>query len=403
MITVTEAARLIGENILALPVTEVPLAEAYGAVLREPIYADRDFPPFHRVTMDGIAIRYASFQGGEDTFGIEGVQLAGDLPQTLKLPDGCLEVMTGAILPLNADTVIRYEDLKLFERNGTRYAHIFAAPKGPMQNVHQQGSDRKATDLLIPAGTLLSPAEIAVIATVGKTTVLVSQPPRIAIISTGDELVEVTEMPLPHQIRQSNSYMLQAALQEQGVKGQRFHLRDDKAALFIELKDLLSRFDVLILSGGVSKGKADFVPEVLAELGVQKLFHEVAQRPGKPFWFGRVPDGPVVFALPGNPVSTFVCFYKYVRPWVRASLGAAAPILPKAVLQQEVFFKPALTYFLPVKIGVATSGMLSAKPVTTGGSGDFAGLLHADGFLEIPQHQTTFSAGEVYPFISFRS
>jgi molybdopterin molybdotransferase len=283
-----------------------------------------------------------------------------------------------------------------------RYAHVFAAPKGRMQNVHQQGSDRQASDLLIPPDTLLSPAEIAVIATVGKTKVQIAQTPRVAIISTGDELVCISEMPLPHQIRQSNSFMLQAALQKQGVSAERFHLHDDKNALLTEVKDLLSRFDVLIFSGGVSKGKADFVPEVLTELGVQKLFHEVAQRPGKPFWFGRLVNGPVVFALPGNPVSTFVCFYKYVQPWVRASLGTAAAIMPRAVLQQEVFFKPDLTYFLPVKVGVGTSGMLTAKPITTGGSGDFAGLLYADGFLELPRHQNVFSAGEVYPLFSFR-
>ncbi|KAA5543333.1 molybdopterin molybdotransferase MoeA [Adhaeribacter rhizoryzae] len=403
MITVTEAVRLIGENTLTLPITEVTLTAANGSVLREPISADRDFPPFHRVSMDGIAIRFANFQAGEDTFRIEGVQLAGAPPQTLHQNDGCLEVMTGAILPGNTDTVIRYEDLKIFDRNGIRYAHIFAAPKGRMQNVHQRGSDRQAADLLIPAGTLLSPAEIAVIATVGKTTVQVSQPLRVAIISTGDELVEVTEMPLPHQIRQSNSYLLQAALQEQGVKAQRFHLRDDKAALLTELKDLLSRFDALILSGGVSKGKADFIPEVLAELGVQKLFHEVAQRPGKPFWFGRVANGPVVFALPGNPVSTFVCFYKYVRPWVRASLSAPAALVPKAILQEETVFRPDLTYFLPVKVAIGTSGMLTAKPVHIGGSGDFAALLSADGFLELPQKQSTFSVGEVYAFYGFRS
>ncbi|MGV3587809.1 MAG: molybdopterin molybdotransferase MoeA [Adhaeribacter sp.] len=402
MITVAEATRLIQENTITLPITEVALTEANGCVLRENIYADRDFPPFHRVSMDGIAIQFASFQAGEDTFGIEGIQLAGVPAQRLEQLDNCLEVMTGAILPGNTDTVIRYEDLKIFERNGIRYAHVFAAPKGRMQNVHQRGSDRQAADLLIPAGTLLSPAEIAVIATVGKTTVQVTQPPRIAIISTGDELVAITEMPLPHQIRQSNSYMLQAALQEQGVKAERFHLRDDKADLLAELKNLLSRFDALILSGGVSKGKADFVPEVLTELGVQKLFHEVAQRPGKPFWFGRVANGPVVFALPGNPVSTFVCFYKYVRPWVQASFGAPAALTPKAILQEETVFRLDLTYFLPVKVAVGSSGMLVANPVHMGGSGDFAALLSADGFLELPPKQNTFSAGEVYVFYGFR-
>ncbi len=322
MITVDEAFARINANRINLPVTEVSLAEAVGKVLREPIYADRDFPPYHRVTMDGIAIRFETYQAGEDTFKIEGTQLAGALPQKLSNPDGCLEVMTGAILPHNTDTVIRYEDITIIERRGIRYAHILEAPKMRRQNVHQQGSDRRAADLLIPAGALLSPAEIAVAATIGKTSLQVTQVPRVAIISTGDELVDVAQTPLPHQIRKSNSYMLQAALREQGIIGELFHLVDDKALLLQELQKLLEQYEVLVLSGGVSKGKADFIPEVLRELGVQQLFHEVAQRPGKPFWFGKHASGPVVFALPGNPVSTFVCYYKYLQPWLRASLGA---------------------------------------------------------------------------------
>jgi len=402
MITVSEATDIIQANTLTLPITQIPLTEVNSTVLREPIYADRDFPPFHRVMMDGIAIQFDSFQISTDTFVIEGVQLAGAPPQTLQNTNGCLEVMTGAILPFNTDTIIRYEDLQIFEREGKRFARILAAPKSKMQSVHRQGSDRRASDLLIPAGTLLSPAEIAVVATVGKATVQVTQFPRVAIISTGDELVEVNDRPLPHQIRQSNSYMLQAALQEQGIKAQRFHLRDDKVILRTELKNLLGQYDVLLLSGGVSKGKADFVPEILAELGVQNLFHEVAQRPGKPFWFGRVPNGPVVFALPGNPVSTFVCYYRYVQPWLRLNLGILADLLPKAVLREEVVFHPDLTYFLPVKVALETSGMLTAQPLTTGGSGDFASLLQADGFLELPQQQSKFSAGEIYSFYGFR-
>lgn len=402
MISVAEATQIIQDNVLHLPVTEVPLTEAVGQVLREPIFADRDFPPFHRVTMDGIAISFATFKAGEDIFLVEGVQLAGEPVKTLQSADHCLEVMTGAILPKGTDTVIRYEDLKITERNGKRYAHVVAAPKGILQNVHQKGSDRRASDLLITEGVLLSPAEIAVIGTVGKATVKVAKSPKIAIISTGDELVPITEMPLAHQIRQSNSYMLQAALWQKGLKAERFHLTDDKDSLLTEVKKLFTKFDVLILSGGVSKGQADFIPDVLRELGVQKLFHEVAQRPGKPFWFGRVPDGPVVFALPGNPVSTFVCYYKYVQPWLRASLGTTPAVLQTALLEEEVLFKPSLTYFQPVKLRNTHNGEMEARPLTTGGSGDFASLIDADGFLELPQKRSVFSEGERFPFISFR-
>ncbi len=402
MISVTEASRLIQAQTLSLPVAEVPLPEAVGKVLREPITADRDFPPYNRVTMDGIAIRFETYRNGEDTFRIEGAQLAGEPPQTLTNADGCLEVMTGAILPHRTDTVIRYEDLEIIERKGGRYARIFEAPKARLQNIHQQGTDRRAQDLLIPEGIWLSSAEIAVAATVGKTTLKVTGTPRVAIIATGDELVDVHEIPLPHQIRKSNSYMLQAALRGQGILAAVFHLLDDKATLLTELKELFGSFDVLIASGGVSKGKADFMPEVLQELGVTQVFHEVAQRPGKPFWFGKHPQGPVVFALPGNPVSTFVCYYKYVRPWLQACAGAEPDWPLKAVLQTEVTFKPNLTYFLPVKILVDKNGIWKVEPVNIGGSGDFAALLAADGFLELPPQPNLFRPGEIFPFIGFR-
>ncbi|MDQ3291494.1 MAG: molybdopterin molybdotransferase MoeA [Bacteroidota bacterium] len=402
MITVDEAfARIISSKI-DLPITEVDLGEAVGKVLREPIHADRDFPPYNRVTMDGIAIRYEAYKAGEDTFRIEGQQLAGAPAQTLTNPDGCLEVMTGAIMPRHTDTVIRYEDVTISDRRGIRYAHIMAAPKMRLQNVHQQGSDRRANDLLIPEGTILSPAEIAVAATVGKTSLKVTQMPRVAIIATGDELVDVSETPLPHQIRKSNGYMLQGALREQGVPSTLFHLIDDKPLLLQELQKLLEQYNVLVLSGGVSKGKADFIPEVLRDLGVQQLFHEVAQRPGKPFWFGKHTSGPVVFALPGNPVSTFVCYYKYIQPWLRSTLGAPESWQLQASLTTEVTFNPKLTYFLPVKVFVTLTGAWRAQPVSIGGSGDFAGLLAADGFLELPPDQMKFSPGESFPFISFR-
>jgi molybdopterin molybdotransferase len=181
-----------------------------------------------------------------------------------------------------------------------------------------------------------------------------------------------------------------------------FHLRDDTVTLLTKLKEMLPLFDVLILSGGVSKGKADFIPEVLQELGVERVFHEVAQRPGKPLWFGKHPQGPVIFALPGNPVSTFVCYYKYVRPWLQANSGASQSWPLKAVLQTEVAFKPNLTYFLLVKLLVNNNGMWTAQPVNIGGSGDFAALLDADGFLELPPQPTVFRPGEIFPFIGFR-
>jgi molybdopterin molybdotransferase len=167
-----------------------------------------------------------------------------------------------------------------------------------------------------------------------------------------------------------------------------------------KVAELLSRFDVLILSGGVSKGKFDFVPNVLEECGVQKKFHEVSQRPGKPFWFGSTTSGKVAFALPGNPVSTFMCYYKYVNPWLIKSAGGN-PTQHHAILEKDVSFQPKLTYFLQVRT-TNIDGRLVARPVVGGGSGDFANLKDVTGFLELPPDRSTFSAGEAFPYIPFR-
>jgi molybdopterin molybdotransferase len=403
MITAAQALETVLNQALSLPKISVPLTEAVGQVLREDLLADRDFPPFDRVTMDGIAIMHRAWEQGQQTFMVEEIQLAGQPRKQLLEPTACLEVMTGAVLPQGADTVIRYEDVELFEEGSNRFARVKERPKQAGQNVHRRGSDQREGDLLVRAGTRLGPAEIAVAATVGRDPLQVSRPPVLAVVSTGDELVEITQKPLPHQIRMSNVYMLQAALRQAGARAERFHLPDHKEGIARELERLLGQFDAVLLSGGVSMGKADYVPEVLAELGVQKLFHQVAQRPGKPFWFGRSPEGKVVFALPGNPVSTFVCYYKYVRPWLQASFTQQAELAPaKAALAAAVTFGPDLTYFLSVRTEMANDGRLLAHPVRSGGSGDFASLLHCDGFLELPQHQRDFKAGEVFPLLRFR-
>lgn len=397
MMDVNEATRLIQANLLPLPITQVALTEACGRVLKEDIVADRDFPPFNRVAMDGIAIQFTQWEKGKRSFTIRGLQAAGMPQQKLQESDGCLEVMTGAVLPENTDTVIPYEQVDIAD--GKAQVQATSIKRG--QHVHTQASDEKKGAVLIKAGVCLSPAEIAVAATVGKETLRVSALPTIAIISTGDELVDVFHFPLPHQIRRSNSYALNTALQEVGVKGAMYHLPDQKEALLEKLEMLLQKYDALILSGGVSKGKLDFVPDVLAGLGVQQLFHRVLQKPGKPFWFGKAENGKIVFALPGNPVSTFMCFYRFVRPWLQLSLGVPAEKPVSAKLSTDFTFKAPLTYFLQVKVHFS-EGCLIASPVEGKGSGDLGNLVQADGFLELPKEKELFKAGESYPVYLYR-
>ena len=399
MISVTEATELVLRQASERPKEQAPLAEAVGRVLAEPLLADRDFPPFTRVSMDGIAIRYAAFTEGRRQFVVQsGLQAAGSPQLRLDEPSACVEVMTGAILPAGADTVVRYEDVTLADGQAT--IQIEEVREG--QNAHPQGSDRRQGDLLVAPGRAITPAEVGIAATVGKARLWVRSLPRTVVLSTGDELVPVDDSPLPYQIRRSNVHTVVAQLRSWGLAPDELHLPDERASIRKTMADCLERYELLILSGGVSKGKLDFVPEVLDELGVQKHFHQVQQRPGKPFWFGTTAGGATVFALPGNPVSTFVGVLRYVQPWLRQSLGLSPLPYRYAALSADFYFKPSLTYFLQVKVHFRENGRLEAEPVAGRGSGDLANLPEADGILELPAGRQQFQAGEVFPLLTYR-
>lgn len=395
MLSVADAFALTQQYILHLPTESVSLDLARGRVLREVVRADRDFPPFDRVAMDGIGIRFADFEAGQRTFRMAGMQRAGQPQQALAEANACLEVMTGAMLPTGADTVIRYEDVSVADGEAT----ITIEDVILNQHIHTRATDRRAGDELLSIGTRLGPAELAVAASVGQADLPVATLPRVALVSTGDELVGIQDTPLPYQIRRSNTYMLRAALASLGIQATLHHIADDETLLNRELQHLLDTNDLLILSGGVSAGKADFVPDVLTSLGVRKHFHKVEQRPGKPLWFGTLPTetaSKTVFALPGNPVSTMLCACRYVLPYLRASLGLPPAPLCYAQLAMPFVFKPAITYFLPVQLAAEPDGRLLAHPLPGSGSADFANLVAADGFMELPASQSEFGAGEAY-------
>lgn len=391
MLSVSDAFALMQQHILPLPTETVPLHNATGRVLREAIKADRDFPPFDRVAMDGIGIQFADYSAGQRTFRVVGMQRAGQPQKTLTESNTCLEVMTGAMLPIGVDTVIRYEDVTITD--GLATITIDDVEKG--LNIHAQATDRQAGEELLPVGTWMGPSEMAVAASVGQTELVVTALPRVALISTGDELVAVNEKPLPYQIRRSNTYMVQTVLLSLGINATMHHITDDEILLQTELEHLLADNDMLILSGGVSAGKADFVPAVLTRIGVQQRFHKIEQRPGKPLWFGTT-ENKTVFGLPGNPVSTVLCACRYVLPYLRASLGLAPAPVQYAQLATHVTFKPSITYFLPVKLTSETDGRTLAHSLPGSGSADFANLTAADGFMELPPNQSGFGAGEVF-------
>ncbi len=395
MVSVEEAESIILGNLFKPKIITIKIEQAVGHVLAEAVEADRDLPPFNRVAMDGIAINFQSFMFGQRSFSLEGIQAAGMPQKKLQQENNAFEVMTGAMLPDGTDTVIRYEDIDI--ENGI--AKILIDSFEPNQNTHPQGQDCKKGDRLLSEGFKISPAEIALLASVGKSQVNVFQLPKTAIISTGDELVDVDEQPLPWQIRRSNAYTLQAAFKQMNHPADLFHISDNEELLTHELKRIVESYELVILSGGVSKGKYDFVPKTLEQLNVKKLFHQVSQKPGKPLWFGQN-ELLTVFALPGNPVSTYLCFYRYLKPWLERSMGLLSE-KSAAILVKDFQFKPTLTYFLQVKT-VNEEGKLMAYPNEGGGSGDFANLKDVNGFLELPAHQSEFKVGDIFPFYPFR-
>ncbi len=399
MITVEEASAIILAHRLPLETEPAPIVEAPGRILAEDLTADRDFPPFDRVSMDGIAIAYTSLEAGRFRFPVEGVAAAGAPQATLHDAHACLEVMTGAILPLGADTVIRYEDLEI--AGGEARLLTTEVTKG--QNVHTQGMDRRQGEVIVPAGKLISAAEIGIAATLGKSMLRVRRRPRTVIVVNGNELVGIGEIPLPYQIRQSNNYALRALMSRWGLTADLEYLPDNEEIIAWQLRRLLDQYEVVVMCGGVSKGKFDYLPAALEKQGVKRLFHRVAQRPGQPFWFGVKPDNNrVVFAFPGNPVSAFMCALRYFQPWLYASWGVNELPLVKAVLAETVTFKPDLTYMMQVKVESAPDGRLMAAPIQGKGSGDLANLTDADAFLEMPRGREVFEAGEVFRLWSYR-
>lgn len=396
MISVEEAKNIILNATQNFGVEEIPFIKSVGRILKEDIVADRDFPPFNRVSMDGIAIDFNVFQNGQRAFKIEAIQPAGSPQITLQNKENCLEVMTGAVLPNNTNVVIRYEDVVI--KNGV--ASIQVNEVKELQNIHQKGKDRKSGDVLINKNKIISAAEIGVLATVGKSTIKVAKLPKVMIISTGDELVKVTANPLPHQIRRSNVFTLVSLLERLNISSETEHITDDKPILKQKIVNYLKQFDVLLFSGAVSKGKFDFLPEVFTELGVEKLFHKVTQRPGKPFWFGQT-ENCKIFAFPGNPNSTFVNCLAYFYPWYYKSVGVEVQE-ETAILKEDVTFKPNLTYFLQVQLS-DKFGHLLATPIQGNGSGDLASLVNADAFIQLPKtEKSLFKQGENFPIIRYR-
>lgn len=392
MLTTAEAQRAIFDAMSEFPAVTVSSKQALGTVLRQTVIAERDQPPFDRVMMDGIALRHADIAAGERKLPVQATQAAGDAALQLKAGH-CIEIMTGAALPAGADCIIPVERIAV---NDSAAVIEDGYETQRHQFIHPRASDHAAGTTLLTPGKRITPMDIAILASAGLRDVTVSRKPAISIISTGNELVAPGSPIEPHQIRLSNGPAIEAMLGQHGYDNCHLeHLADDIEVLRDRITAHLDDADILILSGGVSMGKADFVPQVLADLGVNVVFHRVSQRPGKPMWFGIGPQQQAVFALPGNPVSALVCCRHYVIPALDTAAAAMAPLPEFAALAADVTFTPDLTCFQPVRVLSNAAAQTLAMPVKTNTSGDFTALSATDGYVELARDQSHFAAGAV--------
>jgi len=392
MLTVSEARHLIVQQARSYGVETVPLSEAGNRILAEAVYADRDYPPFNRSAVDGYALRFKDI-GHITSYRLVAQMLAGEPVKALTEEGTCIKIMTGAPVPQGADLVIRVEDAEEREE----MVQFKMLPLKRWQNIALQGEDAKDGTMVLPHSIVINPSIVGLLASLGRATVRVYSLPRVAVISTGDEIKAVEVAVLPHQIRDSNSYTIASFFRNYGIETVSRQLVSDRKEELKKAVEHVRGADILILSGGVSMGSADFVPEVLAACGVRKLFHKVQIKPGKPLWFG-VGEKTVVFALPGNPVSCQVAFKVFIEPFLRACFGLTALPFIKLPLTSVRKKKSSFEEYFPCTL-VADKASTGLLPVKNNGSGDFTSLACSAGIALHPAEREELKVGDLVDFI----
>jgi molybdopterin molybdotransferase len=380
--------RKVAERLGPFPRVSLPLSKALGFVLAQQVQTDRDYPPFDRSTRDGYAVRSSEAAAGTSLRCVGEIK-AGDAVTSPLASGTCVQIMTGAAVPPGADAVVMVE---FSHRDGEQVTFDRATQLG--QNIVPRGSEARAGQVVLKPSSRLGFAELAIAAQVGAAQLLCARKPRVAILSTGDELVPIAETPGPFHIRNSNGVSLAAQVSLAGgepvLLGNALDRIDDLSAKI----ELGLREDVLVLSGGVSMGKYDLVESVLKSLGAEFFFDAVAIRPGKPTVFARCQNA-WVFGLPGNPVSSMVTFQLFAIPALDLLTGAPPRPLPllEATLVEAVKEKASLAHFLPARVE-----WRGREPCVSAlrwqGSGDIAALSGANCFLLIPPDRLDISAGD---------
>jgi molybdopterin molybdotransferase len=409
MLTIEEALEFVARYTAPLDPRKVPLTDAAGLVLAEDVVSEFNSPPYNKAVMDGYAVRSGDRQPERRVLEEIG---AGTVPRHPVTPGTATRIMTGAPLPEGADAVVAIEKSEMV---GATTVRLHQVDPSPGQHVMPLGASMRAGDVVLRAGAVMRPIEIAIMAEIGRVMATVRPRPRVAVLPTGNELVAIGEKLGHGQIRNSNGPMLVAAAASSGAEAIELGIaRDDRHELSRWIEQGLAA-DVLLLSGGVSAGKFDLVPAVLADLGIERVFHKVSLRPGKPLWFGDKEDAErrvLVFGLPGNPVSSFVCFQLFVRPAIAALAGRGftQPNLITAQLSHEFDHPGGRAAYLPARIDIAANvepakrvvDVAERRSVVAGpcvkilpwqGSADLATLAHADLLAYLPAEKCRLAAG----------
>ncbi len=392
MLSVPEAKALVLAQARPLPPEKKALdAAVLGLVLAADVASDIDMPPYDKALMDGFAVRSADLPDGRGSLLVVDEIMAGQTPRKPVGQGQAIRIMTGAPIPAGADAVVMVERTRLLE---DQRVQIEDKPPRPGQNILARGKEMRRGEAVVRAGTLLRPQHFGTLASAGATTVTIHPAADVAILPTGDELVDACEVPGPGQIRNGNGPMLLAQVYRAGGKARPLGIARDRLDSLRPLITEGLRAPVLVLSGGVSAGKLDLVPGVLQELGVEAHFHKVEMKPGKPIFFGTR-GTTLVFGLPGNPVSSLVCFELFVRPALRRLMGHvdAGTSLVQAALAQSFSYASDRPTYHPARLEVRDAG-LQVQPLPWFGSSDLRGLGEANAFVLFPAGNHQHQAGQ---------
>lgn len=398
MIEFEEALSMILKNTDTLPAGKVPVDESMGRMLQEDVHSKIEMPPFDKSAVDGYAVSALDVKSAPARLKCLGLIQAGESFGRRLARGECVKIMTGAPMPKGADSVVMVED----SRQQGECVELFT-PAEKWENVCLRGEDLKKGQKILKKGIKISSSHVAILATIGMPLVKVSGSPRVAILNTGGEIVPLGKKLGKNKIYNSNGPMLSALLKADGIEPRFLGIAKDNAR---DLKKEIGRgldADVLLISGGVSMGDYDLIPDVLRKLGIKKIFHKVKIKPGKPLFFGRRKKGPLVFGIPGNPVSNFLAYLIFVRPALNKMMGCRCgmPGFKEGIVETGFHSKPGRKHFVLVKVS-KRKNRCYLTPVTSSGSADVLALSKADGFMAIRPHTDIIKKGSKVKFITWK-